>query len=71
MLFDFDNPRNTVLQIKVIFNIGRTIYIYIYIYIKYFSFDFYFWKAFNEISWQDSNHLLLSLFEKWDIWSFV
>ena len=27
MLFDPDNPRNTLIQIKVIFNIRRTIYI--------------------------------------------
>ena len=27
MLFDRDNPRNTLLQIQVIFNIGSTIYI--------------------------------------------
>ena len=33
MLFDPDNPRNTLLQIEVIFIIGSTIYIYIYIYI--------------------------------------
>ena len=31
MLFDPDNPRNTFLQIGVIFNIEITIYIYIYI----------------------------------------
>ena len=31
MLFDPDNPKNTLLQIKVIYNIGSTIYIYIYI----------------------------------------
>ena len=27
MLFDPENPRNTLLQIEVIFNIGSTIYI--------------------------------------------
>ena len=44
MLFDIDNPRNTRLQIEVIFNIGSIIYIYIYYIIqsKYFSLDFYF-----------------------------
>ena len=31
MLFDPDNPWNTLLQIEVLFNIGSTIYIYIYI----------------------------------------
>ena len=31
MLFDHDNPRNIILQIKVIFNIESTTYIYIYI----------------------------------------
>ena len=31
MLSDPHNPRNTLLQIEVIFNIGNTIYIYIYI----------------------------------------
>ena len=29
MLFDSDNPRNTFLQIEVIFNIGSTIHVYI------------------------------------------
>ena len=29
MLFDPDNPINTLFQIEVIFNIGSTIYIYI------------------------------------------
>ena len=28
ILFNLDNPRNTLLQIKVIFNIGNTIYIF-------------------------------------------
>ena len=27
MIFDYDNPRNTLLQIEVIFNIESTIYI--------------------------------------------
>ena len=40
MLFDPDNPRNTLLQIEVIFNIGSTIYLYYFTQIKYFSFDF-------------------------------
>ena len=31
MLFDPENPRNTLFQIEMIFNIGSTIYIYIYI----------------------------------------
>ena len=48
MLFDPDNPINTLLQIEVIFNIGSIIYIYIYIYIyyfihiKHFSLDLYY-----------------------------
>ena len=29
MLFDHDHPRNTLIQIEVIFNNGSTIYIYI------------------------------------------
>ena len=41
MLFGPDNPRNTLFQIEVIFNIGSTIYIYYFIQIKYFSLDFY------------------------------
>ena len=32
MLFDLDNPINKLLQIEVIINIERTIYIYIYIF---------------------------------------
>ena len=31
MLFDPNNPKNTLLKIEVIFNNGSTIYIYIYI----------------------------------------
>ena len=69
MLFDPDNPRNTLFQIKMIFNMKSTVYI--------ISFKlnilvwFFFLKAFNEISWQDCNHFILSLFEEWKIWSFI
>ena len=33
MVFDLENPRNILLQIEEIFNIGSNIHIYIYIYI--------------------------------------
>ena len=29
MLFDLNNPKNTLFQIEVVFNIGNNIYIYI------------------------------------------
>ena len=56
MLFDPDNPINTLLQIEVIFNIGSIIYIYIYIYIYIILFILnilvliFITKFFNEIS---------------------
>ena len=64
MLFDPDNPRNTLLQIEVIFNIGSTIYIYIISFrLNILVLIFLFLK----ISWQDFNHLFLSLFEEREI----
>ena len=49
MLFDSDNPKNTLLQIEVIFNIGSTIYIILYR-LNILVLIFITKKTFNEIS---------------------
>ena len=53
-----------------LFLILEALYIYYFIHIKYFILIFIPIKL-NEISWQDFNHLILSFFEEWEIWSFV
>ena len=52
MLFDPDNPKNTLLQIEVIFNTRSNIYIYIISFrLNNLVLIFIHKKVFNKISW--------------------